>query len=153
MKLNPKQDELLIAFKAGQLERVNALLDAGAAVDQEGDDGDTPLILASILGNLEVATKPQTGMGSARARRWAIPAPSGAHAQHSGHAHGRMGMGTDGHGQWMGMGNPWAWATNGHGHGRARPRRRARARMGAGSERAWAAMGTGKTIQIVSRFS
>ena len=26
-------------------------------------------------------TKPQTGMGSARARRWAIPAPSGAHAQ------------------------------------------------------------------------
>ena len=55
MKLNPKQDELLIAFKAGQLERVKALLDAGAAVDQEDDEGDTPLILASILGNLEVA--------------------------------------------------------------------------------------------------
>ena len=54
MKLNPKQDELLIAFKAGQLERVKALLDAGAAVDRARDDGATPLLMASQNGHLEV---------------------------------------------------------------------------------------------------
>ena len=34
MELNPKQEELLITSKDGQLDRGKALLDAGAAVNK-----------------------------------------------------------------------------------------------------------------------
>ena len=54
MKLNPKQEELMIASFNGQLEDVKALLDAGAAVDRARDDGSTPQFMASQNGHLEV---------------------------------------------------------------------------------------------------
>ena len=77
MELNPKQEELLISSQCGQVERVKALLDAGATVDRVDDDGNTPLIVASFYGHLEGvkalldagAARPAAGCPSGRATR------------------------------------------------------------------------------------
>ena len=60
MKLNPEQYELLVASQGGQVERVNALLDAGATLTLRAADGRTALDIAA-----------NAGMPSAAAMCWA----------------------------------------------------------------------------------
>lgn len=47
--------DIWLASKAGNLEKVNELIEAGVAADQPNDDGTTPLIMAALGGKTEVA--------------------------------------------------------------------------------------------------
>jgi ankyrin repeat protein len=42
------------AARAGDLEKVQVLIDEGAAIDAQSDRGETPLILATLAGQREV---------------------------------------------------------------------------------------------------
>ena len=63
---------LLVASFQGHLDVVKALLDAGAAIDQTTDAGDTPLSMASQGGHLDVvrALRKETKVKE----NWALPA-------------------------------------------------------------------------------
>ncbi|MCH2181070.1 MAG: CotH kinase family protein [Mariniblastus sp.] len=48
-------EDIWLAAKAGNLQKVNELIEAGMAADQPNDDGTTPLIMAALGGQTEVA--------------------------------------------------------------------------------------------------